>query len=83
MMYGLFNNYEGWGTGNIMGRLGGGIMMIVFLVLFIIFIAWIIREIKDGNSRLNSNALVILKRRYASGEISKKEFESKKKDLKR
>ena len=76
-MYGIYNGYEGYG--NMMGWFGGGIMMILFWVLVIIFIVWIIREISGKNSR--SNALEILKERYAKGEIDKKEFEEKKKDL--
>ena len=79
MMYGLYDSYGGWGPGAMMSWFGGGIMMILFWVLAIIFIVWIIREISGENSR--SNALEILKERYAKGEIDKKEFEEKKKDL--
>ena len=83
MMYGLYDNYGGWGVSNMMGWFGGGIMMLVFWVLFIIFIVWIVREIsgKNSRSRSDSNVLEILKERYAKGEIDKKEFEEKKKDL--
>ena len=80
-MYGLYNGYEGWGIGNMMGWFGGGIMMVAFWVLLIALIVWVIREIGGKNSRSNSNALEILKERYAKGEIDKKEFEEKKKDL--
>ena len=64
-----------------MGWFGGGIVMIVFWALFIALIVWVVREIGDKNSRSSSNALDILKERYAKGEISKEEFESKKKDI--
>ena len=79
MMYWLYDNYGGWGY-NMM--LGGGIMMLVFLVLFIALVAWFVREVSgryDNNS--SSRALDILKERYVKGEINKEEFESKKKDL--
>lgn len=70
MMYGLYNNY------------GGGIMMLAFWTLFIIFIVWVVREMSGKNSQSNSSkAIDILKERYAKGEINKEEFESKKKDL--
>jgi len=67
-MYGLYNGY------------GGGIMMILFWVLAIIFIIWIVREISDKKIK-SDEALEILKERYARGEINKKEFKEKKKDL--
>ena len=80
-MYGLYNGYDGWGIGNMMGFFSGGIMMVVFWVLLIAFIVWMIREISGKNSRSNSNALEVLKERYAKGEINKEEFEAKKKDI--
>lgn len=82
-MYGLYNNYGGWGAGNMMGWFGGGIMMIAFWVLLVAIIVWAVREIGGKNTRSgsSSNALEILKERYAKGEIDKKEFEEKKKDL--
>ncbi|MEK7635468.1 MAG: SHOCT domain-containing protein [Patescibacteria group bacterium] len=82
MMYGLYDDV-GWGAGSMMGWFGGGIMMLFFWILLIVFIVWIVREIsgKNSHSRSGSDALEILKERYAKGEIDKKEFEDKKKDL--
>ena len=73
MMYGLYGNYGGW--------FGSGIMMVAFWALFIVLIMWVAREVGSKNSRSSSNALDILKERYAKGEINKEEFETKKKDL--
>ena len=80
-MYGLYNNDYNWGYG-MMGGITSGLMMLVSWVLFIIFIVWIVREIRGKNSHSNSNAIEILKERYAKGEINREEFEAKKKDLK-
>lgn len=83
MMYGLYDGY-GWGTGSMMGWIGGGSMMIIFWVLFIALIVWIVREVGSRHScttHSGSSALNILKERYARGEITKEEFESKKKDV--
>ena len=62
--------------------------MIIFWVLIIIglvfFIRWLIQSTKGGPSGPignSSRALDILKDRYARGEIDKREFEEKKKDL--
>ena len=79
-MYGFYDGY-GWGTGNMMGWFGGGIVMIILWVLFVALIVWVVREVGGRNAHHSSQALNILKERYARGEINKDEFEIKKKDI--
>ena len=67
----------------------GGIGMIFFWVVLIVLVVFLVRSIAGGwPSRPTSQppptgsaALEILKERYAKGEISKEEYEERKKTL--
>jgi putative membrane protein len=85
--------YGGWGMGpGMMGGWGmgwiGSIFMIVFWVLVIVglvlLIKWLIqitKREKDVLGGRSTQAIDILKERYAKGEINKEEFEKVKRDL--
>ncbi len=75
MPYGMMDGYS-------MGY-GFGILGLIFLILVIIGLVLLIRYLweSSGAKREQESALEILKKRYARGEISKEEFEEKKKDL--
>ncbi|MBI1833345.1 MAG: SHOCT domain-containing protein [Candidatus Andersenbacteria bacterium] len=84
MMGGGFNmmNWNGWGSG--MPFFGGGIFMILWWVLIIGGIVFLGRWMMMGQGMMHhkgTSALDILKERYAKGEISKQEFDDKKKDI--
>jgi putative membrane protein len=62
----------------------GGIMMLVFWVAVVVGIVFLVKWIVDPsrtNQRSDESPLEILKRGYAAGEITKEEFEEKKRDL--
>jgi putative membrane protein len=62
----------------------GGIFMILFWILIIIGVIFLIKWLvinKSTEVQSRETPLEILRRRYASGEISKEEFENKKRDL--
>lgn len=76
--------YYGYGTG--WGYMGvwGWFFMVVFWVLIIIGIVALVRGASGNGERHHrgeNSALDILKERYAKGEMTRKEFEEKKKDL--
>ena len=83
----------GWGHGPGMMEWGyggswfGGILMVIFWIAVIIGIIFLIRWLVHSTSagghgaRSEESALEILKKRYARGEIDKKEFDARKKDL--
>lgn len=80
-MYG-FDNYLGFNSYSGFGWFGGMFMMIIFWVGLILLIAWLVRELSGGRREKDGHrALDILKERYARGEIDKKEYEEKKKEL--
>jgi len=83
MMY-----YNGFGGGYLEHSLFGELFMVLCWVALIIFIVWALRHMircGDGHCKhtmhSSNSALDILKERYAKSEISKEEFDAKKKDL--
>jgi len=73
--------FAGFGMGSY-GMMGFGF---IFMLLFWGLIIWlIVTLINAGQSNKNEpDSLTILKRRYASGEITKKQYEEMKKEINR
>jgi putative membrane protein len=77
MMHGYWGGPMGFGW-------MGGIFMLIFWVIIIIGIVWLVRYLigsRTGFAEHPDTPMEILKKRYAKGEIDKKEFEEKKRDL--
>jgi len=72
----------GWGAGF---GLFGGLMMLLFWILIIaavvLGVRWFVNEGKLKGLRTEETSLDILKKRYASGEINKEQYESMKQEL--
>ncbi|MFQ6112790.1 MAG: SHOCT domain-containing protein [bacterium] len=62
---------------------GGWFMMIFWLLLVVVGIVLLVKWLSNQNKQttIPDSALEILEKRFASGEISKEEFEETKKDL--
>jgi putative membrane protein len=81
---------RGWGMmgPGMMGGFGFGWFMPVLMILFWGLVIWGVVALVRGlsgpkyyDSSAEGSALEILKRRYARGEVSKREYEEKKKEL--
>lgn len=77
MMYGYGYGYPDFGYAV------GGIINVVFWIVLIVLVVRLVRGSRPWRRGMwqDDHALDILKERYAKGEISKEEFEAKKKDL--
>ncbi|MDG4813326.1 SHOCT domain-containing protein [Hydrogenovibrio sp. 3SP14C1] len=72
----MYNDHTMWGF------MGGG--MWIFWLIFIIVVLLLIKifnTITNNAGKPNETALEILKKRHAKGEISKEEYEERKKEL--
>lgn len=93
----LYDRYGHYYTGSghwfmpygMMGTGGGGMGVVMILFWIIVIVALVLllsgifsgRSHIQGDSRQEPDALQILKRRYANGEIDKAQFEAMRKDL--
>lgn len=70
--------YGGYG----MGWLGGFLMMIIPLALFGLVVYWAVGAgVRNANKTSSSNALEILKSRYARNEITSDEYNKIKEEI--
>src|SRR4030066_16916 len=92
LIIGLTGGWQGYGYvmmgSGMMGGYGWGWFMPVIMIVFWGLVIWgivaLVRGASAGSTGPSTpadSALEILKKRYASGEISKEEFAKKKKDL--
>ena len=94
LVFGLISGWQvgGWGMmgPGMMGGFGWWWLMPILMVLFLILGIWavvaLVRGVSqpsdsDSGSSRPDSALEVLRKRYARGEISKEEYEEKKKDL--
>ena len=59
----------------------GGWMFLWWILIIVVIIGAVTFFVRQGNANREKSALDILKERYARGELSKQEFEEKKRDI--
>lgn len=69
-----------WGYYGAWGAFFGGIMMLIFWVAVILLIVWAVRSFTSRPVQ-EDQAMAVLRRRLAAGEITQDEFEALKKKL--
>ncbi|MDO9097620.1 MAG: SHOCT domain-containing protein [Candidatus Methanoperedens sp.] len=76
MQFGMMDGYS-------YGVMGYGMLIFgfIFWLLILIGLVLLIKYLWEGGAKKEESALELLKKRYARGEISKEEFEERKKDL--
>jgi putative membrane protein len=81
---GGFHMMYGWWDGSSWpwyGMIFGPVMMIVYLVIVALIIAWLLHAVGLGWRPENRSALDILRDRFARGEIDRSEYEERRKLL--
>lgn len=74
-------NWGTWHEGMGMWGMGGGVMLLL-LVLLVVAVVALLRGVGGaGDASRRRTPLEILQARYASGQISRAEFEEKRRDL--
>jgi putative membrane protein len=90
LVLGRFSGWRGgWGMmgPGMMGGFGWGLMPLLVIIFWGLVIWGIVAAVRStsshkcGDTSTAESAIEVLKRRYALGEIKKKEYEEKKKDL--
>ncbi len=75
-------HWFGWGVFGVLGGLGRALFIVGAIVAVVVVFARRSRSRMDGPTDTHGESAVqILKRRYASGEIGKEEYEQKLRDL--
>lgn len=91
----MMGNYWNYGYGGPGTFIGGAVMIIFWIIVIwaiVSFIRWIARgdsgmpysserHMRMGSGTKRSSAMSILEERYAKGDISREEFEERKRDL--
>lgn len=76
----MFGNYGSFDGG---WMILGGLTMLLFPILFIVFIVWLVFALISKEGSKDGQEMHIAKERYAKGELKKDEYEEMIKTLKK
>lgn len=71
----MYHDMDGWWI------LWGGLMMLIFWGGIVALVIWAVRSLVNRDEGQPERPLEIARRRYASGEITREEFEQIRQDL--
>jgi putative membrane protein len=70
-----------WSAGGIVMMLGMLLFWAAIITAIVVGIRWLVRQERSGWRDREDRAMQILRERYARGDISREEFEQRKRDL--
>lgn len=80
----MWNNMMNWGCGAGGAGMFGAVHLLWWVVIIVgaaILVRWLLSVGRAKNESAEDRALVILRERFARGEIDKTEFDTRKRDL--
>jgi len=73
----MYHDMDGW------WMVWGGLMMLLFWGGLIALVVWVVRSFVNPDHEGGDESLAIARRRYASGEITREQYEQLREDLSR
>ena len=77
----MMDGMAGCGAMGIVGMVLGGLLGLALLALVVLGIVWLARQLRTPRGSSSPEALEVVRREYASGRISREEYQQRSDDL--